>query len=67
MQTKLHSAAIESEMLQEVSYFHQEVTKKREVESSVLQMVFSAAYCLMKEFIANKKTTSVIRLYAKNL
>lgn len=54
-------------MLQEVSYFHQEVTKKREVESSVLQMVFSAAYCLMKEFIANKKTTSVIRLYAKNL
>lgn len=37
---KLYNAAIESEMLQEVSYFHQEVTKTREVESSVLQMVF---------------------------
>lgn len=64
---KLHSTAIGSEMLPEVSYFHQEVTKKREVESIVLQMVFSSAKFLMKEFIANKETTSVIRLYAKSM
>lgn len=30
-------------------------------------MVFSSAYFLMKEFIANKETTSVIRLYAKSM
>lgn len=62
---KLHSAAIESEMLQEVSYFHQEVTKKREVESSVLQMVFSSAYFLMKEFIANKKLLPLLDFMQK--
>lgn len=62
---KLHSTAIGSEMLPEVSYFHQEVTKKREL---VLQCVTDGDFIsifLMKEFIANKETTSVIRLYAK--
>lgn len=54
-------------MLPEVSYFHQEVTKKREL---VLQCVTDGDFIsifLMKEFIANKETTSVIRLYAKNM
>lgn len=51
----IHCAAVESEMLQQVSVFHHEVTKKAHVETGVLENVFSSAYFLMKEFIANRK------------
>lgn len=62
---KLHSAAIGSEMLPLVSYFHQEVTKKREVESSVLHMVFSLAYFLMKESLQINKLLPLLDFMQK--
>lgn len=55
VKSKIHCAAVESGMLQQVSVFHHEVTKKAQVEMDVLENVFSSAYFLMKEFIANRK------------
>ena len=51
--SSFHSAALESEMLQKMSCFHQELKKKSEMETYVLEKSFATAYFLMKEFIAN--------------
>ncbi|CAG2239554.1 unnamed protein product [Mytilus edulis] len=52
-------------MIQKVSYFHQEVTKKSEVETSVLEGVFSTAYYLMKSFIANRQLLPLLNFIEK--
>lgn len=53
--SNLHSSALQNEMLQKVSCFHQEIVKKSEVQDSVLEQTFSTAYFLMKSFIANRQ------------
>lgn len=60
--SSLHSAALESEILQKMSCFHQEVKKKTETENSVLEKAFGTAYFLMKEFIPNRKFTPLLSL-----
>lgn len=61
----LHSSALETEMTQKVSYFHHEVTKKSEVEMSVLEGVFASAYFLMKNFIANRQLIPLLTFIEK--
>lgn len=63
--SKLHTVALQNELLQQVSVFHKEVTKKAEVNTSVLEQVFSSAYFLMKEFIANRKLIPVLNFIQK--
>ncbi|VDI55299.1 Hypothetical predicted protein [Mytilus galloprovincialis] len=63
--SSLHAAALQTEMIQKVSYFHQEVTKKSEVETSVLEGVFSTAYYLMKSFIANRQLLPLLNFIEK--
>ncbi|VDI37058.1 Hypothetical predicted protein [Mytilus galloprovincialis] len=65
VQSKLHIAALQNELLQQVSVFHQEVIKKTEVNNTVLNQVFSSAYFLMKEFVANKKLLPLLQFIEK--
>ena len=53
--SQLHSSALENEMLQKASCFHHELTRKVEVQDTVLEQTFSTAYFLMKSFIANRQ------------
>ena len=48
-----------------MSVFHHEVTKKAHVETGVLENVFSSAYFLMKEFIANRKLIPLLNFIEK--
>ena len=55
MALTVHSSAIQADLLQPMSVFHQNYVEKNEVETTVLQNVFSTAFFLMKEFTANRK------------
>lgn len=49
----VHSSAIQADLLQCMSVFHQNYIEKNEVHTTAFQNVFATAFFLMKEFIAN--------------
>ncbi|XP_060565329.1 uncharacterized protein LOC132724476 [Ruditapes philippinarum] len=59
--SKVHRAALENELVQKVSCFHHEFTKKSEHDYMYLQRAFSVAYFLMKNFIANAKFEPLLK------
>lgn len=61
----LHSSALESELLQRMSYFHKETTKKSAVQNTTLEQVFATAYFLMKSFIANRQFIPMLTFVEK--
>ena len=67
MALTVHSSAIQAELLQPMSVFHQNYVEKNEVQTTVLQNVFATAFFLMKEFIANRKLISLISFMEKVL
>ncbi|XP_052241120.1 zinc finger protein 862-like isoform X2 [Dreissena polymorpha] len=50
----LHTAALDSAVMQKSSIFEKEIIKKHESENIVLEQVFATAYFQMKSFIANQ-------------
>ena len=67
MALTVHSSAIQADLLQPMSVFHQNYVEKNEVQTTVLQNVFATAFFLMKEFIANRKRISLISFMEKVL
>lgn len=56
----LHAAALESEMLQRVSYFQKEINKWTDTQNVILEQTFSSAYFLKKTLIANRQFVSLL-------
>ena len=67
MALTVHSSAIQADLLQPMSVFHQNYIEKNEVQTTVLQNVFATAFFLMKEFIANRKLIPLISFMEKVL
>ena len=67
MALTVHSSAIQADLLQCTSVFHQNFVEKKEVQITVLQNVFATAFFLMKEFIANQKLLPLISFMEKVL
>ena len=67
MASTVHSSAIQADLLQRMSVFHQNFVEKKEVQTTVLQNVFATAFFLMKEFIANRKLIPLISFMEKVL
>ena len=67
MALTVHSSAIQADLLQPMSVFHQNYVEKNEVQTTVLQNVFATAFFLMKELIANRKLISLISFMEKVL
>ena len=61
--TKMHEAAVEAEMNQRVSMFHQQYEEKKAVRNDVLYNAFAALYWLAKEAVANVKFFSLLNLF----
>ena len=57
-----HTAAVQAEMLSQVSIFHKEVEEQVKSEDEVLQNAFMSVYWLAKEEMANKKLVSLLTL-----
>ena len=51
----VHKSAIQTELSQKMSMFHQEVCTKQNVEVSLYEKVFWTVYFIMKNFISNHK------------
>ena len=60
--SSVHKSAIQTELVQKMSIFHQEVCKKDLIEVSLYEKVFWTAYFLMKNFIANRKLLPLLNL-----
>ena len=67
MASTVHSSAVQADLLQRMSVFHQNYVEKNEVQTTVLQNVFATAYFLMIEFIANRKLIPLISFMEKVL
>ena len=67
MASTVHSSAIQADLLQRMSVFHQNYVEKNEVQTTVLQNVFATAFFLMNEFIANRKLIPLISFMEKVL
>ena len=67
MALTVHSSAIQADLLQRMSVFHENYIEKNEVHTIVLQNVFATAFFLMKEFIANRKLIPLISFMEKVL
>ncbi|XP_070550078.1 uncharacterized protein [Ptychodera flava] len=50
----VHAAAMENELLQHMSPFHQENVQRKAVRNSVYNKAFSTAYFIMSNYIANR-------------
>ena len=61
--TKMHKAAVDSEMNQRVSLFHSQYEEKQAVRNDVLFNAFTALYWLAKEVVANAKFFSLLNLF----
>ena len=55
MASTVHSSAMEADLLQCMSVFHQNYVEKNYLQTTVLQNVFATAFFWIKEFIANRK------------
>ena len=60
MASSVHSSAVEADLLQRMSVFHQNYVERTEVQTTVLQNEFATAFFLMKEFIAHRKLIPLI-------
>ena len=69
MALTVHSSAIQADLLQRMSVFHENYIEKNEVHTTVtvLQNVFATAFFLMKEFIAHRKLIPLISFMEKVL
>ena len=61
--TKMHKAAVDSEMNQGVSLFHSQYEGKQAARNDVLFNAFTALYWLAKEVVANAKFFSLLNLF----
>lgn len=59
----MHEAAVEAEMNQRVSMFHQQYEEKKAVHNDVLYNAFAALYWLAKEAVASVKFFSLLNLF----
>lgn len=51
--SSVHTSAIQTELVQKMSYFHSEIVQKDKVEISLYEQVFATAFFIMKHFISN--------------
>lgn len=63
----LHSAALTTHLVQNVSLFHKQHLESQRLSTTVLEKAFSTAYFLMKHFIPNRNFVPLIDFMEKTI